>query len=371
MEPQSKASSELYSISILRGLAALGVVVFHVRVDLWVGWNALRSGTIEASAFDHAVSWLSAPAPFLGSCVMLFFVISGFCIALPYAGDQGRPAEWREYWIRRLVRIYPPYIVTLLLCVGVERATASSGIASPPGAYGATALMIQNYTTGQVYPNPSFWSLPVEVELYLLFPLVLMLLRRWGQVAVWSFTAVVSLLAMAAALYGVDWAVSNAARFWIIWSAGAVLAEWFRSSNFCGPSLLWLIVALSILSCTLVAYLRDVPHAVTDFGFGFFYFVLVWWALGRESVWRSLPGRLSNPLLTLGTLSYSLYLIHFPFFRLSGYLWQNWFDGKPVNLLISFAFVLASLVPAWLLYQLIEAPSHELAKRWARSLKCR
>jgi peptidoglycan/LPS O-acetylase OafA/YrhL len=358
-------SKELVSITALRGLAALGVVLFHVRVDLWVGWRALRVGVGDPSFGDRLVAWLSIPTPFLGSGVMLFFLISGFCIALPYAGESGRPLHWREYLARRLGRIYPPYLATLGLCFLVEWMTRQALPGSPPAALLATAGMVQNYTTGQVVSNPSFWSLPVEVELYLLFPLCHLLFRRWGSAAVFGITGVVSAAALGGYLLGFDWLDVNAAKYWVLWSAGAVLAEWHSRGRLTSPPPALLVAGAIVAALTVVAQLQGVRAAILHFGYGFVYFVLIWWALKREEKWAALSAVLRRPLLLLGTISYSLYLVHFPLFRLCGFYWVQVFGQKPVNFLIPVGFAIVAVGVGWIFYRVVEAPSHALAKRLA------
>ena len=137
----AKASEEIHCISYLRGLAALGVVLYHVRIDLWVGFNAHVGG-----AFDRAVAWLSLPTIFMGSGVMLFFVISGFCIHAPYAGPKGKRLDLPEYAVRRLFRIYPPYLAAILFAFGVQAIGFHLGyLASLDGYdYAMAVPMLQN-----------------------------------------------------------------------------------------------------------------------------------------------------------------------------------------------------------------------------------
>lgn len=161
-------------IDLLRGISALAVVLFHVRVDLWVGWTAIRAQPHAFSAFDRVAAWLSILTPFFGSAVMLFFLVSGFCVHFAYAA-QGRPFEIGPYARRRFFRIYPPYLAVIVFTVLVERAlavwygTASSGLPTVL----KSVFMVQNYgrAAGQMIANPSLWSLPVEAELYLVYPI--------------------------------------------------------------------------------------------------------------------------------------------------------------------------------------------------------
>jgi peptidoglycan/LPS O-acetylase OafA/YrhL len=87
-----KSTNHFAWIDFLRGLAAVGIVLYHVRVDLWVGWVEISTHPESFSIFDRVAALLSIPLPFLRSAVMLFFLVSGFCVHYPYAAS-GRLLE--------------------------------------------------------------------------------------------------------------------------------------------------------------------------------------------------------------------------------------------------------------------------------------
>lgn len=163
-------------IDYLRGIAAMGVVVYHARVPLWVGFGEIASAPERYSAFDHTVAWLSVPTPLLGSLVMLFFVISGSCVHLPQAGSVS-PLDLRKYIVRRFFRIYSPYLAAVVLTALLEWAGPSGLPETSVRRSLDSMLMVQNYTAfgdtlgpGQLPANPSLWSPPVEMELYAVYP---------------------------------------------------------------------------------------------------------------------------------------------------------------------------------------------------------
>jgi peptidoglycan/LPS O-acetylase OafA/YrhL len=144
-------------IDFLRGISAFGIVLYHVRVDLWVGWVAISTQPESFSFFDRAVALLSIPIPFLRPSVMLFFLVSGFCIHYSYAA-LSRAWELKSYSIRRFLRIYPPYIAAVILCVLIEwilRVQFNQEV-SPTAKVWQTVFMVQNYSAdgGQMYTNP-------------------------------------------------------------------------------------------------------------------------------------------------------------------------------------------------------------------------
>jgi peptidoglycan/LPS O-acetylase OafA/YrhL len=351
------------SVDYLRGLAAMGVVLFHVRVDLWVGWYAIRSGG-GASSWEKSTAWLSILTPFMGSGVFLFFLLSGFCIALPYAGPKARAFHFRSYLSRRLWRIYPPYLVVILFGWSSERICSwiDGQAVSPPRTGLSSILMVQNYSTGQMVSNPSLWSLPVEMELYLIFPLVYWLLRHWGTRILMLVAAAVSCMALVFHSMGATWVTGNFAKYWLIWCAGAVLAEWSQTGRLRSPS-------STVLSLGALSFLVAVFGTAAGWGaaylqmaYGAGFFVLLWFALANDHLWLKLPALALRALAFLGTISYSLYLTHFPFFRLVGTFWTKTFGGKPMDFLIPLMFAGLSVVVGWLFYRLVEAPSHRLAK---------
>ena len=134
--------------------------------------------------------------------VDLFFVVSGFVFA-PYL--YGRPLQWRAHAVRRFFRIYPAYLVALAVYVALK---VGSG---EPVRYLAEHLTFLHVQSKEMafYYNPPFWSLPAEVEFYIVLPLLAgaaaAARRRWGEAGAHSL--LLGLLGVCAALrWALGWA---------------------------------------------------------------------------------------------------------------------------------------------------------------------
>ncbi len=369
-----KSNSHFAWIDFLRGLSAFGIVLYHVRVDLWIGWVAISTQPDSFSIFDRAAALLSIPIPFLRPAVMLFFLVSGFCIHYSYAAS-GRSLELKSYSIRRFLRIYPPYLAAVVFGVLIEWILSHyfNQEVSPGAKVLQTVFMLQNYSPdgGQMYTNPALWSLPVEVELYLVYPLFYLLLRRCG--IKWSmFSAGVVSIAALALLLGPNLQNYNNSEvghgghfavYWIVWCAGALLAEWAKREQL--PKWqpwLWVVMVFTFILGITVTLLK-LLIVIQELVWGGFYFTVMLWGLTQTDPLGFLSTRMRKIFLSLGLISYSLYLLNYPLFRLCGAIWINIFGTKPANFLIPLFFSVLCIPLAYAFYAGIEAPAHRLARK--------
>ncbi len=70
-----------------------------------------------------------------------------------------------------------------------------------------------------------------------------------------------------------------------------------------------------------------------------------------------------------GTVSYSLYLLHFPLFKLAGYAWVEFFGSKPESFLIPSIATFLVIPFAWFFYRVVELPTHQLARNLGGSIQ--
>lgn len=171
-------SRNFAALTWLRALAAATVVISH----------AIRA--VEPTAGILQWGWMAIPAKFfdLGHFgVYLFFALSGCTLyisnnALPDAAAVGR------FFSKRFMRIWPAFITSLivfelfdmlLLALDVNHAGWLAQCLKPGGVneFFRYALLISNFTGPGEYFNSVYWSIPVEFQFYLMFPLVLLSMR--------------------------------------------------------------------------------------------------------------------------------------------------------------------------------------------------
>ena len=155
----------------VRGLAALFVVVNHVFLRAFPGYPV-----------DRAPFW-AAWFIYGRFAVVVFIVLSGFSLALSPARHGWRLDGVSRFARRRAWRILPPYWAALVFSLAVAWL-----LVSPPGQGSpdrssviVTGLLVQNLV-GAPSPNRAFWSIAVEAQLYVLFPLLLLMVRRRGAI---------------------------------------------------------------------------------------------------------------------------------------------------------------------------------------------
>jgi peptidoglycan/LPS O-acetylase OafA/YrhL len=156
---------------------AISTVLFHHLLAMFLS-NSGRHPEIRTVAEWKAassLSWLVMPAYCGHFGVNLFFVISGFILALPFAkrafSMQAAP-DLKSYYLRRITRIEPPYLLSLIVIFLIHWEQTGEGPRLIPNLIASLF-----YSHGLIYGRDSLingvtWSLEIEIQFYLLVPLL-------------------------------------------------------------------------------------------------------------------------------------------------------------------------------------------------------
>ncbi|MEQ1779391.1 MAG: acyltransferase [Nitrosomonas sp.] len=336
----------IQSLQVFRGLAALAVVAHH--------------GVISTNAFvglvpAHIVSVLGGG--YLG--VDFFFVLSGFIIMYTHMSDTPSIVNVRRYVLKRLVRIFPPY---LPLSIGMLLLYAALPGFSESGGRDYSLLSSLFLLPADLPPALSVaWILVHEIQFYAIFllfylssRLLICSLLLWASVILFANLTFVP----------TGWASYPLSLMNIEFMFG-VLAAWIvKGSKLRIPPSIWM-AAGTALSLAMLAYMQpdNLPLTRLVFAFGLALVVVGFALLERNQIlpWPTI-------LLLLGNASYSIYLIHNPLLsltqRLAGRFEFDW-------LMALMGGVVISILVGLIYYKLVERPALGFFRtRFDRKISC-
>lgn len=321
------ASARLGYVDGLRALAALYVVLSHMVTEVWQ-YNNPPAGVTSA---------LTVPFSFGHYAVSVFIVLSGFSLMLPVArrGDRLPWGVWGFFW-RRARRILPPYYLAMalsliLIWLFIGQKTGTHWDVSLPVTGRAIIehlLLYQNLSTDSTAINHAFWSIAMECQIYLFFPLFVPLWRRYSPIFA---MVLIVLLSLAATLWLTQTWIGRlpyyagftfVPQYFGLFAIGMCAASayttqtprWLRLRD----RYVWEPITLAcfaILALTIniwPIYLLDLLVATGTVGLLF--------AASRPGPRNPVRAALDwRPLVWVGGFSYSVYLIHAPLIQL---LWQ-------------------------------------------------
>ena len=358
-------------LDTFRGMAAVGILLYHCW--LLSGEPALGGGP--------ARDVLSAG--FLA--VTLFFVLSGFVLFLPVARRDGAFGSVGAYARRRVARVVPAYYAVLALCLlaypllttgGMQgRVTWESVVAHGVFAQ-QEARLLPGYSGALGFAvDPVVWTLSLEALFYLVLPLVAGWFWRWAWQAVLLAAAVgvagrlalgdvagapeESVLLSSFHLHLTDFAAGMAAALLFVRrrvTPGAALAGGVVCAG----------LALALVASAGGADAGEVRDGVRGDALLMAVLPLLFGGavLGIALAPERVRGALSwAPLRWVGTVSYGVFLVHYPLLLFARTTLDFEHDGSRSAFVALTAFVVpASLLAGWLSWLAVERP----ALNWAR-----
>jgi peptidoglycan/LPS O-acetylase OafA/YrhL len=301
----------------LRFVAIMAVIAYHV---LQIGLFHLAEAAPGEAAAGGVVNDIFSAGHF---GVELFFIVSGFILALPFVRQifsGGERVSLHDYYWRRLTRIEPPYVISLLfaflLCALVfrrmpkhEELYAGAGWLHYSLVHiGASLAYVNVFVFGaHPYPNTVLWSLEVEVQFYLLAPLLVRIFFRREK---WLRRA---LIAVTAALFPYLAGWIGGGSYWAGFSllgnlqyflAGFLLADFYLTGGLSvARAGKW--DAAFLFAGAAVVFIQS--HPVWRFFIPWFLLAACVGAFRGKIIARLLGDRW---LTTIGGMCYTIYLYH-------------------------------------------------------------
>lgn len=169
----TSSGSFIPEIDGLRFIAIVSVILTHTNYYISVKDRTKYVDTFDFKSLGHILEYFSFGVP-------LFFAISGFVLGLPFAKyhiNKEKPINLKQYFLRRLTRLEPPYILALtMLFVGyvffLKTIPFNTGLKS----YLASLIYSHDIIYSGVYNYPllnkNLWSLEIEIQFYIVAPLI-------------------------------------------------------------------------------------------------------------------------------------------------------------------------------------------------------
>jgi len=288
---------------------------------------------------------------------------------------RGKGETWLFFAVKRFFRIYPPYLLALLVFY-LSWPWRTYSLSSPGWnhQFWSHFYLLHNLDQLTLYGiNGSFWSIAVEAQLYLIYPLLLFLVSVCG----WRVSLVLVFAIESAIRLSVIFGISplqslefSPFGFWFSWTLGSFLADCYLRNKLgrCRSWLVWLSLSLAMAAYCFYPLSKFQFMATSSFT------VILIWKLIVSPI--SLPRRhhLLNSsikhLAFLGTVSFSFYLIHQPILqvipRFNPRL-QNLVHGLLLPLAICLALYPLILMLSSFMYRYVEKPCSATGKRLAKS----
>ncbi|WP_420430708.1 acyltransferase family protein [Hyphobacterium sp.] len=348
--------ADLPSLTRLRFFAALWVVFYHWREPWSLDVDAVTS-FFEMGRFG----------------VDLFFILSGFVLAHVYlaAREEGR-FDFPRFILARFARIYPLHIATIALLALAVLGAWFAGVPFSPQDFPladlpANFLMVHAWGFA---PNPGWngpsWSISAEWFAYLAFPAYLMIAIALARrpiillgIAIASFLLFDQLhqslfgesLPMATERFGVLRIIPEFLIGIAIYRLGC---RFTLGRN----------MALAGFAVSFVVYLMSAHWAWDDRIIALLGAPLIYTLAELDRHARRAPER--DPVRYLGEISYSIYMLHVPFFMIAFNLLQDVFGliGDTISTLVLLALLTAMLAASSATYEWLEKPSRRVIRRW-------
>lgn len=356
---KTASNSFIPEIDGLRFLAIITVVLYHLNtafskeIELGLS-NALMEMGGPKSEFSMAWWWAR-----LDLGVKVFFAISGFVLALPflkyYLGITDRKVQLKSYFIRRLTRLEPPFIITLIFFYLVHVFLLNEDALVFLKHLGVGLVYGHVFLFGTPNPiNPVTWSLETEAQFYVIIPLVMWFVFKGRNLTISILLLlgfiVGSIFFRNEFIFSAHWGRSIFAYF-TNFAMGIVVCwgylkfpKWFNGR-------LWFYDIVGIIATFGLFYFYKPQHYIGNQIFFNISIILVMITAFKGNIFNWFYTR---PLIyIIGGMCYSIYLIHYAFLHLSVKLTKSlWVEemsymgnlgiqvlvGVPLVLLISAVF---------------------------------
>jgi len=392
MDLLAKTKKKILAIEAIRGFAAIYVMFGHV-IQLYQPYSFFPE-------YRFAVKTLFG---YGNEAVILFFIVSGFSIHYSSSSIAFSQKESiKKYVFKRFRRIYPLYLLSLIISLVVLWITHMPfGINSIILSFALLTDVSDGAFASPISTNFPIWSLSYEAVYYLLYPVLLIVFRKTGIRNMIIYSVIISLVAGGISLSVYRNHFSNIIQLYWVWVAGAVIADFkmngenFKFSYLKGLVMLCFAFMVTVekwhlfrdWSCALFFSLlmfsffvqeetNNISQKVGNVAIGLFaaavcycltfspsvviHFHLLRYILILISVFsilivfipielfRRCMRMILKPFTKAGTISYAIYIFHWPLIILTTYIFKDVMNKNlPLMLLVIGMNLMTVFLMSW------------------------
>lgn len=366
-------SNRLGFLDITRGLAALSVVCIHMDTS-YLNKNGSLFGIIQyVFTIFLNIFWVNGG---MYPGVIIFIVLSGFCIHLPQAKKRNLDLNIIEFAHKRFFRIYPVLIVAYVLGIIANTISEHGNSSSIENVINNLLFISALLPLQPPSGNPVLHTVIVECVLYCCYPFGLKLLKS---------TSWIVLLFGCFSLYilNTSWLfLSSADPVWIQRNICSLLCYWWIGAfavELCygrwahalikGIHCILLYLVYFIFCFTVhfkgIHFINSLLLAIVVAFFLMFFFQKNKRKVVNYNISNLVLIRIRTVFMKIGEMSYSLYVVHVPVFTLTNYyFFQEALLHEKIFYCVNLLIITISTV---LLYRLVEKPSHQHAQKYKQN----
>lgn len=293
-------------VDALRFFAILPVLMMHMNTSFFRNFETTSFNEIESSFLKHGV-W----------GVELFFAISGFVISLPFfikIQSNNLNILTKNYFLRRLKRIEPPFIVSLLIIYVISLVSKRLVFLDSIDNFIASLFYVHKFIYAEWSTiNPVTWSLETEIQFYMLIPFMFLAFSKIKKVYTYIFGLLIFTISMhlhsSLDLLGphLNKSILRYAHLFII---GIYISYLYVYKNqFFKKSFIFDVIFL--LSLALI-YASKTSNSILLLDVGIF---LLFISIFKSKIFNKLFCK--NIFVIIGGMCYSIYLLHYAIIHFS------------------------------------------------------
>lgn len=323
LKRSTNSVSFIPEIDGLRFYAIITVVIYHLNTaySRSIGLENLGLEELGGQKNLFSAAWWIVR---LDLGVKVFFAISGMVLALPflknYLGQATSGINIRDYYYRRLTRLEPPFVLSLVLFFCVHVVLLGKPAQEMASHLGIGLLYAHVPVYGYPNPvNPVTWSLETEAQFYLIVPVLFALVFLFRN-RLWSFFLITVLFTGSIlsrnffVIHGIDRLSTSVLAFLSNFITGGVFAAFYikNTAFFARKQMYWDILGLLSVIAQFYFY-KPQHHYLNNLVFNLSVFCMM------AAV---IKGKLFNRFFTnpwvyvIGGMCYSIYLLHYAFLHL-------------------------------------------------------